>query len=173
MPNLLKPNADKLKPEDILPKEENLVEADEKTREQQPEAKDVFLEEPMEQGPVTKVIEGQPTTAAAPPVAAVPADEVTLEVEKILEEGLGEHYSKLAPEDQAKFKQKGEQAAKEIADMVRNLKLQVKKALLLIRDWLLCIPGVNKFFLEQEAKIKVDQLVDLVEAHKEEANKRP
>jgi len=172
MANLLPSNADKLKPEEILPKEENLVEADEKAREQTPEVKDAFLEKPAEQAPVSKVIEGQPTTAAAVPTAAIPTDEVVTEVEKILEQGLGEHFSKLKPEDQKKFKQKGEQASKEIADMVRNLKFKMKRALLLIRDWLLCIPGVNKFFLEQEAKIKVDKLIELIEARKGETNKR-
>lgn len=173
MSNLLPTSADKLKPEDILPKEENLIEADEKAKENAPETKDEFLEKTAEQAPVTKVIEGQPVTAAAAPAGAVPVDEVVVEVEKILEKGLGEHYAKLTPEDQKKFKQKGEQASREIADMVRNLSIKMKRALQLIRDWLLCIPGVNKFFLEQESKIKVDMLIDLVEARKEETNKRP
>jgi hypothetical protein len=56
--------------------------------------------------------------------------------------------------------------------MVRGLQVKMKRALQLVRDWLLCIPGINKFFLEQEAKIKVDRLVDLVEARKESAQKR-
>jgi len=173
MANLLPQSIDKLKPEDILPKEENLVEADEKSKEHLAEAKDEFLEMPTEQAPVSKIIEGQPAAVATPPPAAIPVDEITLEVEKILEKGLGEHYAKLGPEDQKKFKLKGEQASKEIADMVRNFQIKMKRALQLLRDWLLCIPGVNKFFLEQEAKIKVDMLVDLAEARRENAQKNP
>jgi hypothetical protein len=33
----------------------------------------------------------------------------------------------------------------------------------LIREWLLIIPGVNKYFLEQEAKIKTDKIQQLYE----------
>lgn len=173
MANLLPPNMDRLKPEDILPKEENLVEADEKSKEHLAEVKDEFLEKPVEQAPITKIIEGQPTSAPATPAAAVPTDEIVLEVEKIMEQDMGEHFSKLGPEDQKKFKLKGEQASKELADMVRSFEIKMKRALQLIRDWLLCIPGVNKFFLEQEAKIKVDMLIDLAHNRKEGINKKP
>jgi len=31
----------------------------------------------------------------------------------------------------------------------------------LIKKWLLLIPGVNKYFLEQEAKIKADEIVKM------------
>jgi len=165
--------AEKLKPENVLPKEENWLEADEKALESLPESKDTFLEkaEAAEKAPVTKVIEGVPATAAAAP--AVPKDEVTLEVEKIMEQGLGAYYAKLPPQAKEKFKTKGEQTAHELSGMVRNFKVKFKQALAMIRDWLLCIPGINKFFLEQEAKIKVDRIIELVEARKKEASKQP
>ncbi|MFA5185510.1 MAG: hypothetical protein WC551_03410 [Patescibacteria group bacterium] len=173
MADQLGPNPEKLKPEQILPAEENLVEADEKAFEKTPEARDVFLEQaaPTEKAPVTKIIEGQPVTAA--PVPALPADELTVRVEKIMEDGLGDYYSKLTPEAQLKFKEKGEVTAKELTAMVRGFKVKFKRALQILRDWLLCIPGINKFFLEQEAKIKVDKIIELAEAQREEASKRP
>ncbi|MBI5654703.1 hypothetical protein HZC53_03570 [Candidatus Uhrbacteria bacterium] len=166
------PKPEILKPEQILPVEENLVEADQKAFERSPEAKDVFLEQPTEteKALVTKVIEGQPKTAA--PVPILPADEVTISVEKIMEDGLGEYFNKLTPEAQLKFKTKGEETAKELAGMVRGFKVKFKRALQILRDWLLCVPGVNKFFLEQEAKIKVDRIIELAEARKEEASKK-
>ena len=71
------------------------------------------------------------------------------------------------------FKKKGEEASIEISKMVRNLQLNVKRALQLIRDWLLTVPKVNKFFLEQEAKIKVDKINLLIEARKEDLLKQP
>jgi hypothetical protein len=41
--------------------------------------------------------------------------------------------------------------------------VQARKLLTLIRRWLVLIPGVNKFFLEKEAKIKVEKIVNLAE----------
>lgn len=152
--------------------EESSVEADEKAFESLPEAETEFLEKAPEAGPVTKIIEGTPTTSA-PATPVVPKDQDTLDVEKILEEDLGDLYGKLPESARPKFKEKGEAAAVEIAAMVRTLKIDFKRALQLIRDWLLTIPGINKFFLEQEAKIKVDKLNELIEMRKEESLKRP
>jgi hypothetical protein len=157
---------------ELLPKEESGLEADEKTFETAPESKDVFLEEAVEVAPTSRVI-GEKSIPVAPPPPAAPKDEITLEVEKILEEGLGSMYATLPESARPKFKQKGELAATEISNMVRNLKLKVKRVLELIRDWLLTIPGLNRFFLEQEAKIKVDRIKELVEAKKEERLKLP
>jgi hypothetical protein len=52
--------------------------------------------------------------------------------------------------------------------MVRGLKIHAKKVVELIRDWLLTIPGVNKFFLEQEAKIKTDRVLELEQTYREQ-----
>ena len=109
------------------------------------------------------------TTVAAPqPAPPLPKDDVTIEVEKILEDDLDSFYATLTPQAKVLFKQKGEMAASEIPTMVRSLKLNLKRALQLIRDWLLTIPGVNKFFLEQEAKIKIDELKQIVEERRKE-----
>lgn len=93
-------------------------------------------------------------------------DDVAIEVEKILEDGIGSFYASLPDAAKPLFKQKGEEIALEIADMVRTLHVRVKRLVSLISDWLKTIPGVNKFFLEQEAKIKADRIVELVEARK-------
>jgi hypothetical protein len=42
-----------------------------------------------------------------------------------------------------------------------SAKFKVKAIVDLIKKWLAIIPGVNKFFLEQEAKIKTDQIIAL------------
>ena len=162
-------------PQEFLPQEEvSDVEADERAFEAEAadEEQNEFLEkEEPEKAPTTPI----PTkSASAQPVAQTPAkDAVTLRVEKILEEGLGPLYASLPDSAKPKFKQKGEVAANEITGMVRSLRFQAKRALQLIRDWLLTIPGVNKFFLEQEAKIKVDMLAQLIQTQKEERNKQP
>ena len=45
--------------------------------------------------------------------------------------------------------------------MVRQYKVEVKRVLTMLKDWLTSIPGVNRFFLEQEAKIKTDRILEL------------
>jgi hypothetical protein len=95
-------------------------------------------------------------------------DEVIIEVERILEEGIGPFYASLPPEAKPVFKKRGEDAASQIAEMVRHMHLKVRKVVRLIADWLKTIPGVNTFFLEQEAKIKADMLKQLVEERKKQ-----
>ena len=85
-------------------------------------------------------------------------DPLTQKLESILEEDLKEAYMSMDPEKQAEFKAKGEEVVSAIRTMVETAKFSVKKALGLIRDWLKIIPGINKFFLEQEAKLKTDKI---------------
>ena len=99
-------------------------------------------------------------------VAEAPKDEVMLQVEKILEEDLEPLVESMSSEDRAKFEKKGLEVSGQIAGMVRSFKLKMEKAVSLIRSWLHTIPGVNKFFLEQEAKIKADKIMDLEEARR-------
>jgi len=51
--------------------------------------------------------------------------------------------------------------------MVGSFKIKARKVLHLIRDWLKIIPGINKYFLEQEAKIKTDKIIELAEQEKQ------
>ena len=53
--------------------------------------------------------------------------------------------------------------AQNIRAMVASAKIQVRKIIQWIVGWLKLIPGVNIFFLEQEAKIKADKILDMVE----------
>lgn len=48
-----------------------------------------------------------------------------------------------------------------IGTMLQATKVQTKKIVELLLAWLRIIPGVNRFFLEQEAKIKADKLLAL------------
>lgn len=152
----------------VLAHEETPGEADRKTYEQLPESKEQFLEtEASQELPVAAV------TAPAEPVDQPPATEEELErdptfikVEKILEEDLGDLYASLPPDAQVIFKQRGQQVAQEIFKMVQSLKLQLARVVRLIRSWLLTIPKVNRFFLEQEAKIKTDKIAELTEARR-------
>jgi hypothetical protein len=114
-----------------------------------------------------KVEEERPSLAqpaAAQPPAQAWEDRSSLsilrrQVEDILAEDLQPIYDQLSPALRKEFKIKGEETASRIAVLLTETKVKVKKILQLIRDWLKIIPGINKFFLEQESKIKTDRLL--------------
>ncbi len=87
-------------------------------------------------------------------------------IEEILEENLGDVYLKMTPPEQKIFKEKGEEAASRIRILVQQIKIRVKDILELIKKWLSFIPGVNKYFLEQETKIKTDKILDIAKIKK-------
>jgi len=88
-------------------------------------------------------------------------DEVTVRIEKIMEDGLGEAFQRLSPVAKQEFKLKGEDTAQKIRVLLQSAHVKAKKILQLILEWLKILPGVNRFFLEQEAKIKTDRIIAL------------
>ncbi len=122
-------------------------------------------QEPQEQEPAAPEQQpAQPTRRPPKPRPAVPMpakDEVMVRIEKIMEEGLNDSYQRLSPVAKQEFKLKGEQAASQIRELLKSTHVKVKKILRLILDWLRILPGVNHFFLEQEAKIKTDKILAL------------
>lgn len=148
---------------------ESPIAADRAAFEQSVEHKDEFLEKPVEEAPSTQVAATASAEPAVEQAPAVPEDEVVLEVEKILEEGLGDYVQSMPEDARKRFLTKGRDVSIQIAAMVRGLKVELHRTITLIRDWLLTIPGVNRYFLEQEAKIKTDNIVTLARARKEDA----
>ena len=112
--------------------------------------------------------EKKPTvmTVVAPVTAKPPKSETLVKIEKILEEDLESFYFSMPAEQKKLFKEKGEETASKIEKMIETGKTVGRKILKLIRDWLKLIPGVNNFFLEQEAKIKTDKVVAMAEKKK-------
>lgn len=153
-------------------------EADRKAYEELPETKDAFLEqEPVvtgesRTGEKASLASSSSQASSSSPVLIV-KDETTIRVEKIMEEGLGNFYSSLPEDAKPAFKAKGEEIATEIAGMMKDVKLRISRVIRLLREWLMTIPKANKFFLEQEAKIKADKIVELFQAQHEETNKQP
>lgn len=84
-----------------------------------------------------------------------------LEVESIMEEDLEEVYQRMDPDLKNKFKEKGEETATAISQIIKKTKVKANEILELIKAWLKLVPGINKFFLEQEAKIKTDKILAL------------
>lgn len=83
------------------------------------------------------------------------------DIEHILEEDLQEIYTKLSPTDKEQFRLAGEKAARDINTLLETATATLKKIVDIITNWLKIIPGVSKYFLEQEAKIKADRLYKL------------
>jgi hypothetical protein len=87
--------------------------------------------------------------------------EEQIAIENIMSDGIAELYNELPENRRAEFKQKGELTAGKIELILNSAKVKFGKIVGLLKKWLSMLPGVNKYFLEQESKIKADQIVDL------------
>jgi len=87
--------------------------------------------------------------------------QVLQNIELILQEDIGYLYSELSPPDKEIFKQKGEMTATKIRMLLNEATEKVWQIFKLIVEWLKYLPGVNRSFIEQEAKIKTDKIVRL------------
>ncbi len=117
-----------------------------------------------EQAPVPETIpEDMPAAPVVLPVAepTAPVDPTIRSIELILSEDMMEQFKAMSPADQAKFKAKGEETVSKLAELMRKTAVKAKEVLKLIAGWLRFIPHVNKYFLEQESKIKTDKIMDL------------
>lgn len=101
-----------------------------------------------------------PAIGAAAGIMAPPAKRQK-QVENILAEDLAEIYLSLSPEKRQEFKIKGEETAKKINQLLAKTKINVREIIKLIKKWLALIPGMNKYFLEKEAKIKADEIIKM------------
>ncbi len=136
---------------DVMEEIEQEVAAAEKTQE---------IEQPQTvESPDVPVVNEPATTPIVAVSAVSQLDPLTQRVQSILEEDLTDMYLSLSPADQQVFKQKGEETLSKIRVLLNQTKVNAKKIFQLIREWLKVIPGVNRFFLEQEAKIKTDKIL--------------
>lgn len=104
----------------------------------------------------------QPLPVAAPAAAPMPVvDPVTASIETVLSDDLYEYFKAMSPEEQTKFKQKGEETVSKLSRLVSQTVIKAKEVLRIIADWLRFIPHVNRYFLEQESKIKTDKILEL------------
>lgn len=113
--------------------------------------------------------QNQAAAVPAPAVIAVPPDKIAEDVQKILEDGLEEAIVTMPEDAKQRFLQKGKEIGTIVSDMVRHYKVEVKRVLSMLKEWLTAIPGINKFFLEKEAKIKTDRILELERVQHEAA----
>jgi hypothetical protein len=107
-----------------------------------------------------------PTVSSPVPSSAVPQSEMvkneTLqEIEHIMEDDLEAVYATLPADKRAEFQKVGEETAAEIEGMMYQVKVKSKKVFKLLFSWMKIIPGVNNYFLKQEAKTKTDEIMHL------------
>ncbi|MFA6995169.1 MAG: hypothetical protein WC249_02035 [Patescibacteria group bacterium] len=100
-----------------------------------------------------------------PPVAPAPLSDFQKKraaaIDDILAAGLNEVFLQMKTSDQQAFQKKGEETVIKINELLNKTKVKVSKIIDLIRAWLKLIPGINRFFLEQEVKIKADKILKL------------
>lgn len=125
-----------------------------------PESVESFADDQLDVEPV--LAEPVAPVRRAPVPYAAPAKDRTLQkIEDILGEDMTDTFLKLSPDKQKLFKEKGEETAGLIKQIIEGAKVNTKKIFELIRKWLKLVPGINQFFLEQEAKIKTDKILKL------------
>lgn len=146
-----------VKPEKRIPREIPKI----PEREKEKEVEKIIPEEikekpPKEEKPIPAV-----SISLPPFLPPVKKSETLQNIEVILEEDLKDLYFDLPPQLQKDFKKKGEEAALKIEQLIKKIKVKAKEIFKLIIGWLKMIPGINKFFLEQEAKIKTEKIMRL------------
>jgi DNA segregation ATPase FtsK/SpoIIIE-like protein len=109
----------------------------------------------------TKPGEGFSSDPASATIVNNQKKEREVKIEEILSVGLDDIFLNLSPQKQEEFKVEGEKAVSKISILLDKAKINVEKVIDIIKKWLSIIPKVNKFFLEQEAKIKADQIIKL------------
>ncbi len=119
-----------------------------------------IIEPQKEKAPaVAPAVQSVSQAKDSPSPVAVKSEDLQ-QIEKILSVGLDDLYQSLSEIRKSEFKQKGEETARAVERLMKSAKIKVGKIVKLIVDWLKMIPGVNKFFLEQESKIKADRLLE-------------
>ncbi|EKD32733.1 MAG: hypothetical protein ACD_76C00157G0002 [uncultured bacterium] len=141
-----------------------------KIQEQKPETKSESGKEHKRIDVVEHVaIEQAPMAVPSSAIHKVPPvkkDKIALSVESALSEGLEELYMSMSPKDKKRFKEEGDKIASIISDMIRKAKINTRKIRDLVFKWLRLIPGVSKFFLEKEAKIRTQKILFIAKEEK-------
>lgn len=148
-----------VEPAEVSHETESVTESVESTEQESTQPEEQPVAEPIMQ----KVVAVQPVVPKK--------NKFEAGIEEVLQEDLTDLYLSMTPEDRKAFKIKGEETVSMIHTLVRVAHINTKKIFQLIRTWLQMIPGVNRFFLEQEAKIKTDKVLLVTEEEKRRGSK--
>ncbi len=115
-----------------------------------------------------RIQEGAAAPSSAPSSKpALPKSPLLKNIEHVLEEDMADIYAEMDPAHQMEFKRRGEETATMIERLIVSAKITVQKVFHLIISWLRIIPHVNRYYLEQEAKIKADKIMRIYEERKQ------
>jgi hypothetical protein len=112
-----------------------------------------------EVAPVVAAATVSATPGIVVPVSPVKSEELT-DIEQILAANLADLFRSMPAMAQQAFKQKGEQVATRILQLVPKSPVTfARRAFAWIRAWLSIIPSVSSAYAVQEGKIKTDALL--------------
>lgn len=94
-----------------------------------------------------------------------------MQIERVLEDGLADLYLSLQPETRSRFRRAGDETAAAIRAMLEQATVKLAEIAALIRKWLRIIPAINRYYLEQEAKIKTDKIALIAETKQRDSQK--
>jgi hypothetical protein len=111
-------------------------------------------------------VEMPPSPATDAPVSSDAPTEIIkdpelITIENILAEHMDDFFKSLSRQQQQEFKETGEMTAVRIRTIIHQSVYRIKDIVSLIVQWLRTLPGINRFFLEQEAKIKADKIISI------------
>ena len=118
----------------------------------------------VEQGPQKQVELPKVPDATAVMEVRRSKDPLLAEIEETLaDKSVLELYNSLSPSRKAVFQATGEKLAKDIFGSIQHRKVNPHVVLKGVRAWLRQVNGVNVWYLEQEAKTKLDSVLELAE----------
>lgn len=82
---------------------------------------------------------------------------------RILSEDMAELITPLTLESRREFQAEGLKTVSKLEELLRRTHIQLRQVWKLLWDWLKRLPGVNRFFLEQEVKKKTEEIMELKE----------
>lgn len=112
-----------------------------------------------QQSSVLPPVPPKPNTDTQLQIQVAQTDTDILKIEKILNEEMDYIIEGMPEALRSNFCEKSKQTAIDINNLMTKATVNLKKIIKLIMHWLKTIPGINKFFLEQEAKIKADKIL--------------
>ncbi len=87
--------------------------------------------------------------------------QLRLAIERIMEQSASEYYPGMPPRLQKKFSELGDRVSLKIEKLLLTKKNHIVDIAHILHEWLKLIPQASPYYLEQEAKIRADEMVRL------------